>query len=407
METTPLILANVLLFALSAGVMLANAKAGGAMRGAVWFAGANLCRGAAMLVIGISWLRVEPLRMVEAICGILSMTGMLLLQQSFAELLEHKIILRKAQIGFAVVVTLILFYFVLFPSLSPVPGVVLLLALGILHGLVAVFVLRFSDDEMRPLAWITTFSLGGYALLLFIRAFARAYPDRSWSFVNASRLPPVWLLACLLTTTATAFGFMSLSAAKLKVELVWRAQVDDLTGLLNRWALKRTALREIQHCRRTDSSMAVVMMDLDGLKIVNDTKGHSCGDVVLQAIGGILQETVRARDSVARIGGDEFCVLLPQSSLEEAVQVAERLREEIYDLVIRYRGEVVQTQASLGVACSDVSGLQWQSLVEDSDAALYQAKRNGKNRVIAATPDGGQEAIQQAWSEERRKRRSE
>jgi diguanylate cyclase (GGDEF)-like protein len=132
--------------------------------------------------------------------------------------------------------------------------------------------------------------------------------------------------------------------------------------------------------------MALVTMDLDGLKIVNDTKGHSCGDVVLQAVGGILQETVRSHDSVARMGGDEFCVLLPESTLEEAVMVAERLREEISDLVIRYRGETVQTRASLGVASSDISGLHWQNLVDDSDAALYQAKRHGKNKVIAAAP---------------------
>jgi diguanylate cyclase (GGDEF)-like protein len=105
------------------------------------------------------------------------------------------------------------------------------------------------------------------------------------------------------------------------------------------------------------------------------------------------------------MGGDEFCVLLPESSMEEAMHVAERLREEISDLVIRYRGETVRTRASLGVASSDISGLQWQTLMDDSDAALYQAKRKGKDRVIAALPNFP-EMLQEQFSAEQAKESS-
>ncbi|RZU43148.1 GGDEF domain-containing protein [Edaphobacter modestus] len=403
MDTATLVLANVLLFALCAAVMLVNARMVGGMRGAVWFAGANLCRGTSMLVAGMSWLHLESARFGEAISGILAMAGVLLLHQSFAELLERKAILRVVQFGLTGIVTLALIYFMVFPTQSQLPGAMLCATLGVLHALVAVLVFRFSDEEVGPVGWLTSLALAGYALILFVRAVARA--DLSWSGYVAewARAAPGWLMACLITSAATAFGFMSLSTAKLRVELLWRAQVDELTGLLNRWALKRTALREIQNCRRSNSSMAVVMMDLDGLKIVNDSKGHSCGDVVLQAVAGVLQETVRAGDSVARMGGDEFCVLLPKSSLEEAMMVAERLKEEISDLVIRFRGDVVQTSASLGVASSDISGLQWQSLIDDSDAALYHAKRKGKNKVIAAAPAWMPEMIQERFAGEQDK----
>jgi len=131
----------------------------------------------------------------------------------------------------------------------------------------------------------------------------------------------------------------------------------------------------------------VVMIDLDGLKLVNDTTGHSCGDVVLQAVAGVLQESVREQDAVARMGGDEYCVLLPGTSLDEALSVAERIREEVDNLVVNYRGETVRTGASLGVASSEVCGLAWQNLMDYSDAALYRAKREGKNRVVAARTD--------------------
>jgi diguanylate cyclase (GGDEF)-like protein len=106
--------------------------------------------------------------------------------------------------------------------------------------------------------------------------------------------------------------------------------------------------------------------------------------VVLQAVGSVVQETVRAQDSVARMGGDEFCILLPDTELDEAVAVAERLREEVQGLVIRYRGEAVRVMASLGVASSLHCGLTWQALLDHSDAALYRAKREGKNRVLVA-----------------------
>lgn len=391
MDTTTLVLANVLLFALCACVMLVNARAVGGMRGAAWFAGANLCRGTAMLILGIGWLHAKPASVLDSISGTLSMAGLLMLHQSFAALLERRMLVRRLQMSLAVGVTASLLCFFFFPVPPTLPRAVLLLALSVLTTLVAALVLRFPEDEARALGWLTGLVLICYAIVLFLRGAAGAFPAWSGSLPEAVRNTPLWLLTCLMTTAATAFGFMSLSAAKLKEELMWRAQVDDLTGLLNRWALKRTALREIQYCRRTNSRLAVVMLDLDGMKMVNDSKGHTCGDIVLQAVGGILQETVRARDSVARIGGDEFCVVLPDSSLHEAMHVAERLRVEIYDLVIRYRGDIVQTQASLGVASSDISGLNWQSLVEDSDSALYQAKREGRNRVVAAAPD---------WSED-------
>jgi diguanylate cyclase (GGDEF)-like protein len=311
----------------------------------------------------------------------------MMLHQSFAALLESKMLFPRLQVALAVGVTVCLVSFLIFPVQPSLPKTVLLIALSILTVFIALLIFRSSEEEGRAFGWFTGFVLVGYAILLLLRGLANAADVWTGGIADAVRSALLWQLACLMTTTATAFGFMSLSTTKLRVELLWRAQVDDLTGLLNRWALKRTALKEIQHCRRMNSSLAVVMLDLDGLKGVNDTKGHTCGDIVLQAIGGILQEAVRARDSVARIGGDEFCVVLPDSSIHDAVHVAERLREEIYDLVIRYHGEIIQTRASLGVASSDVSGLNWQNLVEDSDSALYQAKRSGKNRVAVAAPD--------------------
>ena len=116
-------------------------------------------------------------------------------------------------------------------------------------------------------------------------------------------------------------------------------------------------------------------------KAVNDALGHGGGDVVLQAVAGVLRETVRGPDSVARIGGDEFCILLPDTGLAEALVVTERMRSRVEALVLEYRGQTVRVRASMGVASSESCGLSWKNLIEQSDAALYRAKRGGRNKV--------------------------
>ena len=149
----------------------------------------------------------------------------------------------------------------------------------------------------------------------------------------------VWFYGMLLASSATTFGFFFIATGKLRLELLWRAQIDELTGLLNRWAFKRIAIKETFRSMRTRGRLATISMDLDGMKRVNDQMGHGGGDAVLQAVSASLQEALRDRDSIARMGGDEFCILLPDTEMQEALVVAERLRAQVESLNIRYRGE--------------------------------------------------------------------
>lgn len=386
MDTTTLVLANGMLFVLYAGVMLVNARIVGRARGAMWFAGSNLLRGTAMIMVGVQWLRMVSPTYVGAVSAVLSVLGTMMLHQAFAELLERGAMMRGVQYVLVAVMTIGAAGLLLRPRFEPQLGVVLCCVLCIQFIVIAMLVFRFSGEEVGPVGWLTSVALGIYAVTFLVRAYALS----AFGGTLTNMLPAVmvtWLILCLMTTAATAFGFMSLSTAKIRVELLWRAQIDELTGLLNRWALKRLVMREIHRSIRVRQPLTVLMIDLDGLKLVNDTTGHACGDVVLQAVAGVLQETVREQDSVARMGGDEFCVLLPATSLDLALMVAERLRQEIDDLVIGYRGETVRTRASFGVASSDICGLTWQSLMDASDSALYRAKREGKNRVVVAGAD--------------------
>jgi diguanylate cyclase (GGDEF)-like protein len=384
MDTQTLLVMNVLFFALYAGVMLANARIVGGERGAWWFAGSNLSRGAAtLLVAAAGWWGVSP-RILESLTGLLAVSGLMMLHRSFAELLERGPLLRWAQHALLGAMAAGTIYLLWRPPTRPVFTVFLCVILGVQCAVIASVVFRFSGEDVGTAGWLTGAALMLYTVILLMRAMVTLrYTAPEYERV-VKEMERIWLMGGLLTNGAVAFGYMFLSAAKARQELLWRAQVDELTGLLNRWALKRVATREILLCRRAKSSLAMVMMDLDGLKAVNDAFGHGCGDVVLQAVGGVLQETVREGDSVARMGGDEFCVLLPDTEVAEALTVAERLRAEVDALVIRYRGDTVRIRTSLGVVSSDRCELSWQSLMDCSDAALYRAKREGKNQVALA-----------------------
>ena len=389
MDTQTLILINVMLCALYAGVTMMNARIFGGSRGARWFAGSNLSRGGAILLSLMMKRPQVPLRVVEALTGLLAVAGLMMLHWSFVELLERGPLLRRTQYGLLGAIVAATVYVLIWPPDAPVMVGLICLTLAVQAMMTASVVFRFSGEDVGLAGWMTGSALSLYAGTLLIRALVTMLYKTPQYAEAARAMDRVWMVAMLLSNGVVAFGYMFLAAAKLRLELLWRAQVDELTGLLNRWALKRATTREIQRCTRAKGTLALVMMDLDGLKEVKDTSGHSCGDVVLQAVGGVLQETVRAQDSVARMGGDEFCVLLPDTELGEAVTVAERLRAEVEELVIRYRGETVRVRASLGVASSEHTGLTWQALMDYSDAALYRAKREGKNRVVVAAATEG------------------
>jgi diguanylate cyclase (GGDEF)-like protein len=380
MDTHTLVVMNVLLYVLYAGVIALNARMIGTAKGAAWFAGANLSRGGGLLLI----LLGGTAPFARALSGLMAVLGMMMLHFSFDRLLERGPLLRWLQYALVGTMTVGTVYLLVVPTHYPAMLFLTCATESVQVAVTAWIVFLFAGEELGPAASLTGAALAVYAVLLLLRVGVILRFDSAGYPVLANETLRFWLIGALVTNSAIAFGFMFLAAAKLRVELLWHAQADELTGLLNRWALARIALREIARCGRTKGLIAVVMMDLDGLKRVNDSLGHGCGDAVLQAVGRVLQETVRAQDAVARMGGDEFCILLPDTGLVEAMNVAERMRAQVDALMLRYRDETVTIGTSMGVASSESCGLSWQNLLEQSDAALYQAKRGGRNRVVAA-----------------------
>ncbi|MFW8602184.1 diguanylate cyclase [Desulfobacterota bacterium M19] len=160
---------------------------------------------------------------------------------------------------------------------------------------------------------------------------------------------------------------------------------DQLTGLFNRRHMEESLAREISRAVRHKTSLAVIMLDLDYFKRINDTFGHMAGDVVLKAVGCFLQERSRGEDVVCRYGGEEFVIIMPGASLEAAGKRAVELCLAAGTLEIKYRDEnLPRITVSLGTAAYPQHGDTAALLLYKVDKALYQAKQAGRNRVVAA-----------------------
>ena len=171
--------------------------------------------------------------------------------------------------------------------------------------------------------------------------------------------------------------------------LASRSSIDALTGLYNRAHLDRRLDEEIAGARRYKRRFALVLVDADHFKEVNDTYGHPCGDRLLGGIAEVLQASLRSGDAACRFGGEEFALLLVESGREEAAAVALRVRERVAALRITAGGVPLSRTVSLGAATSDdfpASTLTRAAIVDAADRALYAAKRGGRNRLCLAPP---------------------
>lgn len=162
--------------------------------------------------------------------------------------------------------------------------------------------------------------------------------------------------------------------------------VDSLTGLFNRAFLFAAVEREIARSARSGRGFCLLMMDLDGLKAVNDRWGHFVGDRVLRGVGESIRTGVRRIDTPARYGGDEFVVLLPETDPTGAVILAEKIRMNVAERSFDGTGEPIRTSLSIGVVNYPDDGRTADELMISADQTMYVSKRQGKNRVVYAPP---------------------
>ena len=200
-----------------------------------------------------------------------------------------------------------------------------------------------------------------------------AHDDPRWLYSLAAA---AFFAACM------AMCEMWFLVTELQGELARRARTDPLTDALNRRSMEEIALRETARSLRYGNALSMIVVDIDNFKHLNDTRGHAAGDCALQALVRSLTCMLRQQDSLARMGGEEFTILLPDTSGSAALTIAERVRQTVADLEVSFETGPVRMTVCAGVAQLDPAQ-GWEEMMRRADAAMYEAKRRGRNRVSA------------------------
>jgi diguanylate cyclase (GGDEF)-like protein len=233
---------------------------------------------------------------------------------------------------------------------------------------------------------------GVVAILLIALYFLRAggsllHAGVEFSFVESNPAQWVMLLALMFLSMTLNFGFLLMAIDRLRNEVADLALLDDLTGVGNRRHLLQRLTEECARSERSGEPFALLVIDLDGFKTINDTHGHAAGDACLQHFTLMAQTRLRPSDMLARTGGDEFCIVLPSSTLREGALIARRVLDVCRIDAEQCVGKDVPIAVSIGVAqwTRDIGAFP-DRLIAAADHALYAAKNEGRNRYALYDP---------------------
>jgi diguanylate cyclase (GGDEF)-like protein len=169
--------------------------------------------------------------------------------------------------------------------------------------------------------------------------------------------------------------------ANLYSEVENLTKIDPLTGAYNRRGLNEIFQRELARAQRSKQPLAMLMIDIDYFKFVNDQYGHPIGDQILRILSKELEQNLRESDVLCRYGGEEFAILLPETNIQTAKIISERMRINVDNKSFEFPGMVINITISIGVACMPGNVAKLETLLKRADEAMYKAKRSGRNMV--------------------------
>jgi diguanylate cyclase (GGDEF)-like protein len=259
-------------------------------------------------------------------------------------------------------------------------------------------VLSRQDNRPHPGARLAALMAALILVINIVRGgVALLHLGVSSPFVHFDTLQGVLTLVLVFLSMAWNFGFLLMAIDRLRNEVADLALMDDLTGVANRRQLLRRLEEACAMSQRSSEPFALLVIDLDGFKQINDTHGHAAGDACLQHFTLMTQMQLRPGDLLARTGGDEFCIVLPDTTLREGAMIARRVLEVCRADAAQCAGNDIPVAVSIGVAqWTREMGLYPDRLIAAADHALYDAKKAGRNGYATYVPPLPPEATSMA-----------
>ena len=259
------------------------------------------------------------------------------------------------------------------------------LAFGVAQFVTAGALLHFRIAAEQRTRWLLA---GSFLLmscgLIWLGFTAWFEPEALIPTSGFSSTPGPALLVFYAVTIGSSFAFLLMHKERADRETYELATTDSLTAVYNRRTFKELAEPQLSRSRRAQVPVSLLMLDLDHFKRINDTYGHLAGDDVLKAFAKLVGACLRKEDLLARYGGEEFVVLLPSASQQAALSLSERIREQVAARPFDANGHLVRVTVSVGIASEAGDTLpSLEAMLGRADEALYKAKDDGRNRVVA------------------------
>jgi diguanylate cyclase (GGDEF)-like protein len=329
----------------------------------------------AILVLGFSaWdYLIDPAHVLQS--TLVRFLGMALLLTQFVRFQRSD---RKTRVSRVIVGMYVTTYLTLIAALA-------FLKDGFNHGLPGLILTTMSCSAIfvraRDVAW-------SIPLIVITMLLMRVLQIDSVTLINslvylAASVGITWVYVRLLEKS-------NRRAFLLEQQLERDARTDSLTGVYIRRHLSALAEAEIQRAKRFNRPLSVILLDIDHFKRVNDTYGHDVGDEAIRATAALLQQNLRTTDYLGRMGGEEFAALLAETTGEQAMALAERLRKLAEEQALSTPHGLLRFTISLGVASFSPANPNWEALLKAADDALYEAKRGGRNQVVWGRHTGPQ-----------------
>ncbi|HYC03882.1 MAG TPA: GGDEF domain-containing protein [Azospirillaceae bacterium] len=360
------------------------ARTGRRVEGLTTWSVANLCYAAGLILIGLRDRIPDPVSITAAngmiLCGYLATHAGVL---QFARLSLRP--LAPLAVACAAVLSLHAWFTYVVPD-TALRVAVMTAGLGLLSPVTAWRLFTSMEPAVRPAARAVGVTYLFWSAFCLFRAGWTWFSPNPDDPLYGDPVQEIATLVAIIIAASASQGYLWMAGMRLEAELFRQSRHDPLTGVMNRRGAWEVADVEVARALRHERPLAVLQLDLDRFKLLNDRLGHAAGDRALVALTERVQALLRRSDLMARAGGEEFIVLLPETGRDEALAVAERIRASVEQMRIPHEGATVAFTVSIGVATLGDDAHSWEPLLAAADTALYLAKSNGRNRVeVAAT----------------------